>query len=125
MRMAAARSCRSARFPAQSALRRASLPPSPCQRACRGVGNGCASACGQPSRISAHQTQRLDDLLEAHHDARRDVAIAVRGHAHLELVIGRAAGTARADPRPAPLARPASPVSPICAASSGAHTAAV
>ena len=38
------------------------------------------------------ELDRLEGLLEADHDARRDVAVAVRGDARLQVRIGREAG---------------------------------
>ena len=51
-----------------------------------------ASQCspsGSSSRIAAHSSQRFEHFLEAHGHACGHVAVAMRGHAHVELIVGR------------------------------------
>jgi hypothetical protein len=46
---------------------------------------------GRAATDAPLQAKRLEDLLEAHHDARGDVAVAMRAERRLELVVGREA----------------------------------
>src|SRR2546421_3055455 len=59
-------------------------------------------AARQPREDLALQPQGLERFLETHHDARRDVAVAMRADARLELIVGREPGVdARVDREPA------------------------
>ena len=76
------------------------------------------SPAGMLVQDQADQAHRFEHFLEAHDDARRDVAVAMGRHAHVELVIGSARELGAQIPGLAAGA-PGKPVNPSCAAKSG------
>ena len=67
--------------------------PAQAARARRRIGQRDTQlARGSASEQAALQLQRFENLLEANHDARRDIAIAMRHDPGGELIIGRKAG---------------------------------
>ena len=80
-----------------------------------GVGNRLAtSPSGKRSRILRHSSS--DSSTSSKRTVTRAATSPLRcvGHVHVRADRRARSGTARADPRPSPLARPASPLSPSC-----------
>ena len=91
MRMAAGNASGRARFHSNQDFAAPAFHPAQAEDAFRHIGQRfpmCAD--GQLVEDGPYQSQRLEDLIEAHRDSGRDIAIAMRGHAHFELVVGRA-----------------------------------
>ena len=85
-----------------------------------GAGNGTSRCAPSGSAVDdrADQAQRFERFVEAHRDARGDVAVGVASPCAPQRVVGRD-GKSQRRSRAWPLARPARPISPSCAASSG------